>query len=130
MKKSYLGLFIWLILFLLVCFSIPFFPLVEELSGRLFLLMAGIMIVVLMLIIYFTGNIYWINGMSFEESIRRGEEGRKEFAMKHLIPFSIATAIFLVFTIGSYLLGIAYWIDVVVFCVLIIGAAFSTIRVK
>lgn len=129
MKKSYKGLFLWLIIYLLG--FVPMFGIDDgAVVTRLTLWYTSVMITVLMLIIRNTDSVYWINGVYFEDAEKAGYEKRMEFAQRHLDKFKKHTFLYTVFTLVSYFVGMHFAIDIIVFCVSLIVTAISTINIK
>ena len=129
MKKSYKGLVLWLIIYLMG--FVPMFGIDDEaVVTRLILWYTSVMITALMVIIRNTDSIYWINGVYFEDAEKAGYEKCMEFAQKHLDKFKKHTAVYTIFSFASYFLGWGFWIDIVVFFVSLIATAFSTINIR
>ncbi len=117
-KKSYKGLFIWLLCYLLLMVLIIFLPIENAaILTRLMFLMTNAMIVILMYIIYRTGNIYWFTTFSYEDVQKYDEQTKKNYAKKVYILFLKYFVVYLLFTILMQILSLPYWIDIVVFCV-------------
>ena len=131
MNRSYLGLIIWLIVFLVVTFTLPFLPIESEgLLTRIMLNITSLSILVLMVIIYFTEKIFWFNGVTYEEAIAAGSYRRKQYAKKMMIAFLIPFVIYLFASIILQVLNANIWIDIVLFVVITVVSALSTIKVK
>ncbi len=117
-KKSYKGLFIWLLCYLLLMVLIIFLPIDDaSVSTRIMFLMTNAMIVILMYIIYRTGNIYWFTTFSYEDAQKYDAETKKNYAKKVYLLFAKYFGIYLIFTILMQIFSISYWIDIVVFCI-------------
>ncbi|MBP3541181.1 MAG: hypothetical protein J6K72_05140 [Clostridia bacterium] len=130
-KKSYLGLVIWLVLFMAIPFvMIVLPPLDGSTMMRLFLNYMAISLALLMLIIHQTEAIYWINGVEFDQAKEAGSEKRKAFAMRHLERFGWFALLFAAFSCLCHILGWSEWIDFAVCVVGIFGVAISTISIK
>ena len=118
LKKSYTGLILWLIVYTVTIFLPAFLPTDDGgLLTRIIMGWTAIAILLLMLMIYVSEKVYWINGI-------------KTFALRHLVHFGVFSAPYLVFTIVAQILGWPFWIDIVVFTVGIIAAAVSTVRIR
>ena len=101
MKKSYKGLVLWLIIYLMG--FVPMFGIDDgAVVTRLTLWYTSVMITALMVVIRNTDSIYWINGVYFEDAEKAGYEKRMEFAQKHLDKFKKHTAVYTIFTFASY----------------------------
>ena len=131
-KKSYLGLVIWLVLFMAVpAAALAILPAADGATMmRLFLNYMTISLALLMLIVYKTEAVYWINGVEFDQAKEAGPEKRKAFAMRHLERFGWFALLFAAFSCLCHILGWSEWIDFAVCIVGIIGVAISTIPIK
>ena len=130
-KKSYRGLILWLLGYMAVSFSPILLPKGDgELMTRLILAVTGVAIVGLMVIILRTESVYWINGVTFEQAREAGSERRRAFAAAHVKPFARFGVGYLLFSAIMHACGASIWIDIAVFCVGLIVAAFSTIHVR
>jgi hypothetical protein len=112
---------------LLICLM-PFED--EAIMTRLVMNLMTAGVAVLAYIIYRTEQVYWYNGTEYEEAIQAGSERRREFARRHLVRFANAAGLFLAFSLISYLLKLPIWVDIVVGCIGIMAAAFSTMKIK
>lgn len=131
LKKSYTGFILWLIVYTASVFMPAFLPIEgESLPVRIIMGWTAIAILLLMLMIYISEKVYWINGVTYEQAVEAGSARRKAFAMRHLVYFGVFSAPYLVFTIVAQILGWPFWIDIVVFTVGIIAAAVSTVRIR
>ena len=131
LKKSYTGLILWLIVYTVTIFLPAFLPTDDGgLLTRIIMGWTAIAILLLMLMIYISEKVYWINGVTYEEAVEAGSARRKTFALRHLVHFGVFSAPYLVFTIVAQILGWPFWIDIVVVTVGIIAAAVSTVRIR
>ena len=133
LKKSYKGLVLWMLGYLVLCFGpIPFLP--DEMDvglvTRYFMNITTLDMALLAWIILKKEAVYWYNGTEFEEAVKAGSERRKEFARKHFRVFFRFALLYLVFTLLMVLLNAPFWIDIVVGTIGLIAAAVSTIRFK
>lgn len=130
-KRSYKGFVIWVILFLAVMIGSIFIPLTDiEMHLRIDTNICTIMITLLTFIIYKTQNIYWFNGIEYEEALKAGESRRKAYAFKHFKYFSVLSIIVLVFSIIMYITSQSPWIDFIIGMLGLIITAISTIKIK
>ena len=84
----------------------------------------------LMLYMTCTGRAYWINGgPSYEECVAEPERAHA-FLVRHLIPFGIAFLVFCLCMIPAFVFEAAWYFDVPAFCVLLVGASISTVKVR
>ena len=89
MKKSYLGLIVWLVVYTGLMSVAGFLPLGADLLIRVFMIFTAVALVVLMAMMYFMDSVYWMNGVTFEQAATAGPERRKRFAFLHLRLFGI-----------------------------------------
>lgn len=130
-KKSYVGFWIWMLVWCVVFFAICFLPIHN--TQILIALCDNIMTMgcfVLTLIVYLSESVYWYNGTSFEEAKNAGRVRRKRFALEHMKRFGIFAALFLLYSIVSILLKLPYGLDITVVTVGIVVVALSTIPIK
>ncbi len=129
-KKSYLGIILWFIGYMVTMGIVIALPIKGDLIFRVTYNWMTMGIAVLALIIYLTGNVYWYNGISYEDACKVGHERRKLYALKHLISFGVFAIIFLIFSIVMHILKVDELVDLVVAAVGIVVVAISTIRYK
>jgi hypothetical protein len=132
-KKSYWQLAVFTLIFVLVpIILVGIFgdALPEAYATKLTLAYFFLCIAGLMAYMTRTGRAYWINGgPSYEQTV--AEPARAYlFLVRHLIPFGIAAILFCIAMIPCLLLKTAWYIDVPLFVILLIGAALSTVRVR
>ena len=131
LKKSYKSLVLAMIAYVALMFLPILLPIKDEaLLTRITLNLCNLGVVGLMALIYLNERIYWINGTSYEEAIAAGSYRRKLFAKRHLIRFLIAFIAYLLLSILFQFLNLKIWIDIVIFVILTIGAALSTMGIK
>ena len=130
LKKSYTGFIVWMFLFIGILFSLSFLPVEDEsIMIRSVFVFTSLAIAGMMLLIYFTEQVYWINGITYEQAVEAGSARRKAFALRHLVRFGICTAIYLLFAVVGQIIGWPFWIDIIVFTVGVIATAISTIGI-
>ena len=131
LKKSYTGFIVWMFLFIGILFSLSFLPVEDEsIMIRAVFVFTSLAIAGMMLLIYFTEQVYWINGVTYEQAVEAGSARRKAFALRHLVRFGICTAIYLLFAVVGQIIGWPFWIDIIVFTVGVIATAISTIGIR
>ena len=131
LKKSYAGFIVWMFLFIGILFSLSFLPVEDEGTMiRIIFVFTSLAITGMMLMIYISEQVYWINGVTYEQAVEAGSGRRKLFARRHLVRFGICTAIYLLFAIVGQIIGIPFWIDIIVFTVSVIATAVSTINIR
>ncbi len=99
--KSYKGFLIWMALFCVLMIgyaladygALPLSLNAGEGLGLLLLLLLDL----LFLIIYVTQSVYWIGGVTYEQAKEAGEQARKRYALRHLLVFLAATALFFLY---------------------------------
>ncbi|WP_425449318.1 hypothetical protein [Dethiothermospora halolimnae] len=133
-KKSYMFFIIWLIGFFIILITAGLFieknfEHAELSTGKILLLLTLILLNILFYIIYKTEKVYWINGTSYKEAKAATSKRRKVFAIKHLKSFFVASCIYLIYCIFSFAIN-SLMIDSLVFTIVLIVAAISTIRYK
>ena len=129
-KKSYTGLVLWLIVFLVLCFGVLLLPVEGMAMMRLTIQLCSLGMAALALIVYLNGQVYWYNGISYEEARDAGEERRKKYAWQHVKAFGIFAILGLLFSAVMQLMHISEWVDFVVLTIGLIAVAISTIRFK
>lgn len=128
-KKSYFGLIIWMISFLVIIFYVGFIPLKDEnISILLIMNIMNISLAILTLMIYINEKIYWYNGIDYKKSAMKTSAERKLIALNHMKPFVKFAIIYLLYSIVAYILQINYWLHILVAAVGNIIAAFMTMK--
>lgn len=131
LRKSYKGLFLWIVFFFIIMFGTSFLPIKDgEILTRIVLNICMCSITLLTFIIYKTEYVYWYNGTTYEEAVQAGSERRKIFAWKHLKKFAIFAIVYLIASIALDLLEITILIDVILVAIGSIITAISTITTK
>ena len=115
MKKSYLGLVIWLITYTALMTAGGFLPLGADLLIRVFMVFTTVSLVILMAMMYFMDTVYWLNGVSFEQALEAGVERRKRYAFLHIRLFGIFAIAYTLYSIVAYVLHFTWVIDIIVF---------------
>ncbi len=131
-RKSYRGLVLWLLGYLAAALLPLLLPKGTDagLVMRLVFNLTSAAIAALMWIIRRTESVYWINGTDFEQARDAGSERRRAFAAAHLKVFARFAAGYAVFSAITQLTGVHLAVDIVVFTVGLIVAAFSTVRLR
>lgn len=127
-EKSYLGLILWMIVFLAGTVLCMFLP--EKMMLRGVMQLCSVGVAVLIYMIYVNEKIYWINGVTFEEALKATSEQRKAFAMRHLKLFGGFAGGFLLFSVVSYALSWSEWWDFGVGTVGLIAVAIASVPIK
>ncbi|MBQ3484514.1 MAG: hypothetical protein IJA77_03295 [Clostridia bacterium] len=131
LKKSYRGLVWWMLGFVAGMLAIAFLPLEDAgLIMRVLLSFTAADVALLAYIVWRTEQVYWYNGTEYEEAVAAGSERRKAFAWRHFRIFGWYAVAQVIFSVGMHLTGLPWWIDIIVFCVGLCTAAFSTMPIK
>lgn len=130
-KKSYTGFMLWLMIFVAATLGISLLPTEDwQLLMRLIILLMGWGIAALAFIIWRTEQVYWYNGITYEEAEAAGSERRKDYAWRHLKVFGIYALGISVFVWGMQMLGASAWIDFTVGTIGLIVAGCCTMPIK
>jgi len=131
-RKTYTGFIVWFILYLLVgvgsAFVLPNFD--EASYTRLLMNLTTIAMAILTFIIWRTEYVYWYNGVSYEDAEKAGSERRRRYGYFHFQLFLKVALAGLAYTALSILAGFPWWLDLPVFGVGLITAAFWTMKYK
>ncbi len=130
MKKSYKGLILWIILFIIGFTPFMMLDISGVLITRITTNYTCIMIAALAYSIYKFDRVYWYNGVLFEDAEKAGRERRDAYAYKHFEIFAKFAIYFAIFSVISHLYGISIWIDIAVLTVGLIITAISTIKIE
>lgn len=115
LKKSYRELILWVIGFTVLMTAAAFLPVRDAgLLVRIDNNLCMIGVVLLMLLIWKTEKVFWINGISFEEAVTAGSGRRRAFAWKHVKLFGVVAILYLLFSLIAQLLHFSFWIDIAV----------------
>ena len=130
-RKTYAGFVIWLIVFMVVMIAACFLPVGDEaVLIRLLVNLCTLGLAQLTWMIWRNERVYWYNGVSFEDAEKAGSERRKEYAFRHFRLFGMYALATLAFSLGSYLMRLPWWVDMIVVPVGLIAAAFRTMAYK
>ncbi len=102
----------------------------EALLVRIVLNICNLGVVILMIMIYFNERVFWFNGITYEEALLAGSDRRKSYAKKHLFVFFLAFIIYFLLSIIFQIFNVSMWVDIVLYTILLIGAALGTIKIK
>lgn len=129
-RKTYKLFVLWIIGFLLIVFAIALQDWDDDLLARAVSLCGALGVVGLSLMVYRTGYVYWINGISYEEALEAGEERRKQYAWNHVSIFSKFALFYLLYTMLACFFHWSIWIDIPIFLIGIIISAVWTSKYK
>ena len=131
MKKSYKGLWLWMILFLAGMFGLAFLPLEDEgLITRLLMNFMTLSLALIAWVIAKADRIYWYTGMSFEEAEKAGPERRKRYAVRHFRRFGWLALGYLVFSMAAQYLNWGIGWDIALATLGVVAAALSTLSIR
>lgn len=131
LKKSYGGFALWMAGYVVLMLLIAFLPIKDAgLMVRIFDFFTAASIEVLMLIVYKTEKVFWINGISYEDAVEAGSEKRRALALRFVKRFGALTAGIFLFSAAAQLLKLPCLADVCVVMAAFFICAFSTIRFK
>ncbi|MBQ9277833.1 MAG: hypothetical protein IJ224_04275 [Lachnospiraceae bacterium] len=131
LKKSYLGFWIWTIVYTVSVMCMSYLPIHNtDILIRIIFNYTNLAITVLTIIMFINEKIFWYNGISYEEAVDAGSDRRKAYALKHVKVFGSATLIYLIISLITGLLNISFWADTLIYTLIILIAAVSTMRFK
>ncbi|MBR1815240.1 MAG: hypothetical protein IJ763_00910 [Lachnospiraceae bacterium] len=131
LKKSYLGVFIWSIIYCALCFGVVALPIKDtDILVRIVYNITSVAMAVLAFIIYLNEKVFWYTGITYEQAVDAGSERRKIYALKHVKTFGIAAVIYLIVSLIITVFKASFAIDTVIFMVILLTAAISTMRFK
>ncbi|SCZ81830.1 hypothetical protein [Acidaminobacter hydrogenoformans] len=134
--KSYKMLVVWMAGYIvLLIAAVVVLDLLEPYIGvkalvQVMLHLTNVFLLALFWMIYRTQRVYYINYVRYKDAATATEEERKAFALKHFETFSRAALLFLTYGGFSFLLSLPSWLDTLVYCVVLIGAAVKTVPYK
>lgn len=117
LKKSYVGFVLWMLAFMAAVLGAALLPIEDEaLLMRIVDNLCTLGIEALMLLIYKTERVFWINGISFEEAVKAGSGRRRALAFKYVKFFGMFAAGFLLYSVIAQLLHLPWGIDIGLLC--------------
>ncbi|MBR5521769.1 MAG: hypothetical protein IKU54_07210 [Oscillospiraceae bacterium] len=130
MKKSYRGLVLWMLVFLVGFIPLMILKVDGALLTRLTLNYTCVMIAALAYIIYKFDRIYWYNGVYFNKAEEAGRRRRDAYALAHFEKFKKLVIFFGAYSILAHFINISIFIDVFVMTTATIVTAISTMKIK
>ena len=131
LKKSYKGFVLWMIGYVVALLALAFMPAADEgLVMRYTMLVTVWAVAGMAFIIWRTESVYWYTGTEYEAAVEAGSERRRAFAWRHFRIFGWYALGQIAFCLVMHLLGLPWWIDIIVFCVGLCTAAFATMPIK
>ncbi len=137
-KKSYKLFILWTVVLLTTVFVVvPVLnPILKSIGSSVLLLIkfvllyALLQLLLLFYIIYKTERVYWVNGVTYECAKCATKLQRQTFALAHLKRFIWGFIAFLIYSVVSFVLGFNGMVDILVFMVVTVVTACSTIAIK
>lgn len=131
LKKSYLGFWIWTIVYTASVMCMAYLPIHNtDILIRIIFNYTNVAITVLTIIMFINEKIFWYNGISYEQAVDAGSERRKAYALKHVKVFGAATLIYLIISLITCLFNMSFWADTIIYTLIIVIAAISTVKFK
>lgn len=131
LNRSYKGFFLWMAAFCGLIAALSFLPIEDDgLMVRIVDCACVAGIEGLMVIIWRTEKIFWINGVRYEDALEAGSARRKAYALKYVKLFGIFLAGFSGFSVFSQLLRLPYMADTVLLAAGILACAFGTMKFR
>ena len=131
LKKSYAGFVWWMLGYIAgLAAIILLLPADAALQIRGVFCFTAADTALLAWIIWRTESVYWYNGTEYEAAVEAGSERRRDFAWRHFRIFGWYALGQIAFCLVMHLLGLPWWIDIIVFCVGLCAAAFATMPIK
>ncbi|MBQ9200564.1 MAG: hypothetical protein IJ141_10350 [Lachnospiraceae bacterium] len=131
LKKSYLGFWIWTIVYTASVMCMSYLPIHNtDILVRIIFNFTNLAITALTIIMFINEKIYWYNGITYEQAVEAGSDRRKAYALKHVKVFGAATLIYLILSIIISLFNLSFWVDTLLYTLIILIAAISTMKFK
>ncbi|MBO6114366.1 MAG: hypothetical protein J6P57_04845 [Lachnospiraceae bacterium] len=131
LRKSYLGFWIWTIVYTVAVMCMAYLPIHNTgILVRIIFNFTNLAITALTFIIFINEKIFWYNGITYEQAIEAGSDRRKAYALKHVKIFGAATLIYFIVSLITVFLNINLGVETLIYTLIIIIAAVSTIRFK
>lgn len=131
LKKSYTGFILWMLGFIAAVACVSLFPIEDEaLLVRIIGNLCTLGIEALMLLIYKTEKVFWINGISYEEAVKAGSGRRRGLALRYVKFFGIFAAGFLLYSVIAQLLHLPWGIDIGLLIAGMLAFALGTLRFR
>lgn len=133
-KKSYIGFCIWLAVFILLYLPLPYLinwciPLIDPANVVKFMMeFLFLALAALMMIIFYTQNIYWLHRVSFEQASAMTPGERKTVALFYLRVITVALGILTVYNIVGVFIRTGSLTDVAAAVIILVAATVFTIK--
>lgn len=134
--KSYKLLALWFALFFIFASIFITLLIIVDLNVSIkvitlfWLYFTNLFLISLFLMIYKTERVYYINYITFKEAKEATSEERRAFVYSHLKVFSIATLVFIIYSIISFIFQYHTWMDIAAWSAILIISAIRTIPFK
>ena len=132
-KKSYLGFFVILLIYLVAVFLPALIPALHDRPGAATACMCfstAIFVFALVFYIYKSGKIYLFSGITYEDALKISPEKRRNYAYLHVKKFLPGTVILIAYSVLAYITKLPDAVSVVFMVVVLVATALSTIRIK
>lgn len=130
LKKSYLGIGVWTIVYTLLCSLCSLLPLNTNQMVIVILNLTTIAVAALAFVIYLNERIFWYNGISYKQAIEAGAERRKLYAFRIFVIFAKFAILFLIYSILALIFNLHIVISTMVLTIGLIIAALKTTKIK
>ena len=131
-RKTYKGLIIGVLVYAVLIIALPL--MLPNLDGdsatRLIMCLTALGMAALTYAVWRTEYVYWYNGTTFEEAEKAGSERRKAFALRHFRLFGLFALAALVYAAIACLLGLPWWVDMILVGGGLIVCAFWSMKYK
>lgn len=131
-KESYKGLVIFFIGFILVLSGMAYLSALffYQHIVRVSISVVSIAMTLLSMIVCKTQNIYWYNGIEYEDALEAGEKRRKRYAHAHHRMFGMFSVLQVAFSLVMGICAITQWVDFAVSAVGLCMVAIGTLKIK
>lgn len=129
-KNSYLGFLVWMLITAGIIVSANLLPMDLPLTILWIFNGINIMVVVLMYMIFRTGNVHWFSGIDYDESLKYSLSQRREYGRLYFILFLKETILFFGYSLLGYVLHFPYWIHILTFLLVFLGSLIVSVRYK
>ncbi|MCR5722726.1 MAG: hypothetical protein K6G72_10335 [Lachnospiraceae bacterium] len=132
-KKSYTGFLIILLLYLIAAFLPIFIPAIHDRPGAVTAWMCfstAVFVFVIIFYIYKSEKLYLFSGVTFEQAAKLSSEQRRNYAYLTLKKFLPATVILIAYSVLAFIAKLPDALSIVILCLVLVAAAFSTMKIK
>ena len=132
-KKSYTGFLIILLLYLIAAFVPIFIPVLHDRPGAVtawLCFATALFVFVMIFYIYKSEKLYLFSGVTYEQAAGLSPEKRRNYAYLTLKKFLPATVILIAYSLLAFIARLPDALSVIVMCLVLVAAAFSTMKIK